>query len=147
MIRLQREPIDPEPIRRSLEGVDAGGVVLFCGEVRAVTGDLVTERVLYTAYEPMALSEMERLAKKAADRWHARVALVHRLGELRPGDIAVVTAAACAHRAEAFEACRFLIERLKADVPIWKEEFGPGGRIIREGDQTVAVESSDEASQ
>lgn len=146
MIRLQREPIDPEPIRCCLEGTDAGGVALFCGEVRAVTGDVVTERVVYTAYEPMALSQMERLAAEASERWNARVAVVHRLGELRPGEIAVVTAAACAHRAEAFEACRFLIERLKADVPIWKEEFGPSGRFIREGDRAVAAEGMDEAS-
>jgi molybdopterin synthase catalytic subunit len=146
MIRLQREPIDPELIRRSLEGTDAGGVALFCGEVRAVTGEVRTERVVYTAYEPMALEQMERLAREAASRWKARVALVHRLGELRPGDIAVVTAAACAHRAEAFEACRFLIERLKADVPIWKQEFGPGGAVIHEGERTVQVDRADEVS-
>lgn len=144
MIRLQREPIDPELIRRSLEGTDAGGVVLFCGEVRAITGEVRTERVVYTAYEQMALEQMERLAKEAAERWNARVALVHRLGELRPGDIAVVTAAATAHRAEAFDACRFLIERLKADVPIWKQEFGPDGSVIREGERTVEVQGSDE---
>ncbi|MER3413742.1 MAG: hypothetical protein C4341_05805 [Armatimonadota bacterium] len=144
MIRLQREPIDPEMIRRSLEGTDAGGVAVFCGEVRAVTSGVVTERVVYTAYEPMALAEMERLATQASKRWSARVAIVHRLGQLMPGEIAVVTAAACVHRAEAFEACRFLIERLKADVPIWKEEFGPDGNIIREGEQTVRVESADE---
>lgn len=147
MIRLQPEPIDPELIRRSLEGTDAGGVALFCGEVRAVTGEVRTERVVYTAYEPMALAEMERLAKQAAERWDARVAVVHRLGELLPGDIAVVTAAACAHRAEAFAACRFLIERLKADVPIWKQEFGPDGSVIREGERTVEVESADEVGE
>lgn len=144
MIRLQREPIDPELIRRSLEGTDAGGVVLFCGEVRAITGEVRTERVVYAAYEQMALEQMERLAKEAVERWNARVALVHRLGELRPGDIAVVTAAACAHRAEAFDACRFLIERLKADVPIWKQEFRPDGSVIREGERTVEVQGSDE---
>ncbi|MBA3724974.1 MAG: molybdenum cofactor biosynthesis protein MoaE, partial [Armatimonadetes bacterium] len=59
----------------------------------------------------------------------ARVAIVHRLGELLPGEIAVVTVAACTHRAEAFECCRFLIDRLKQDVPIWKKEFGDTGDI------------------
>ncbi len=139
MIRLQQDPIDPEEVRCSVEDETLGGVVLFCGEVRSITGEIVTERVVYSAYEPMAIREMERIAREAEERWGARVALVHRLGTLRPGEIAVVTAAACPHRPQAFECCRFLIDELKRDVPIWKEEYGPDGRVIQEGDRRVPV--------
>jgi molybdopterin synthase catalytic subunit len=139
MIRLQHEAIDPEEVRRSVEDEALGGVVLFCGEVRSVTGEIRTERVVYSAYEPMAIQEMVRIAQEAGGRWGARVAMVHRLGELLPGEIAVVTAAACPHRSEAFECCRFLIDQLKRDVPIWKEEYGPDGRVIQEGPRRVVV--------
>ncbi len=83
---------------------------------------------------------MESIAAHAASKWHAKVSMVHRLGELVPGEIAVVTAAGCAHREEAFECCKYLIDALKNDVPIWKKEFGPDGNAWVEG-ETRVVES------
>ena len=127
MIGLVREPIDVEAVRRSVEAPGLGGVVVFCGEVRNSTGSRITDRLEYEAYEEMALSEMKRIACEAQDRFRAAVAMVHRLGVLLPGETAVVTAAACEHREQAFECCRFLIDALKSDVPIWKKEVGPNG--------------------
>lgn len=122
MLELTEGPIDPEAVRRSVEDKSLGGVVIFVGEVRAVTDGKPTEKLHYECYREMALRQMEKIAGEAKSKWHARVAMVHRLGEMRPGDIAVVTAAACAHRFEAFECCKYLIDRLKEDVPIWKNE-------------------------
>ncbi|MGI8924456.1 MAG: molybdenum cofactor biosynthesis protein MoaE [Fimbriimonadales bacterium] len=126
---MTREAIDPEAVRASIEDATLGGVVLFLGEVRGTTGGRATSKLFYEAYEEMALPHMRAIALEAEGRWGARVAMVHRLGELLPGKIAVATAAACAHRAEAFDCCRFLIDRLKEDVPIWKKEFGDTGNL------------------
>jgi molybdopterin synthase catalytic subunit len=127
MIKLTREPIDLDDFRKEIESPLLGGVVIFIGVVRSVTGDKQTQKILYEAYEEMALEQMKSIACEAESRWNAKVAMVHRLGELLPGDIAVVTISACPHRAEAFQSCQFLIDRLKEDVPIWKKEFGPDG--------------------
>lgn len=136
-VALVRETIDPEPIRKSLESSELGGVVVFCGEVRSVTGQMETSRLEYEAYEPMALEQMNLIAAQCAAKWQGKVACVHRIGELQPGDIAVVTAAACAHRDAAFQCCRELIDRIKEDVPIWKKEFGPSGEAWVSGDERV----------
>lgn len=127
MIKLIRGPINPDDLRREIESSLLGGVAIFIGVVRSVTENKKTQKIFYEAYEEMALDQMKTIACEAESRWNAKVAMVHRLGELLPGEIAVVTAAACPHRAEAFDACRFLIDRLKEDVPIWKKEFGPDG--------------------
>lgn len=127
IVALTNQPIDPDAIRKSLESPELGGVVIFCGEVRSVTGELETEKLEYEAYEEMATAQMFRIAEECASKWQGNVACVHRIGELMPGEIAVVTAAACAHRDAAFACCRELIDRIKQDVPIWKKEFGPGG--------------------
>jgi molybdopterin synthase catalytic subunit len=120
-------------MRRLVKTPECGGVVIFLGEVRGQTGGQTTEKLQYEAYADMAHSQMLAIAEEAANRWSARVAVAHRLGELAPGEIAVVTVAACAHRAEAFDCCRFLIDRIKADVPIWKKEFSSGGAEWRKG--------------
>ena len=127
MIKLTREPINPDDLRKEIESPLLGGVVIFMGVVRSVTGDKETQKIFYEAYEEMALEQMKSIACEAESRWNAKVAMVHRLGELLPGEVAVVTASACPHRSEAFQSCQFLIDRLKEDVPIWKKEFGPDG--------------------
>jgi molybdopterin synthase catalytic subunit len=120
---LTHEVLDPEAMRKSVEHPDLGGVVVFCGEVRSQTGGSPTYGLVYEAYEEMALVQLRRIASEASVRWSAAISVAHRLGSLLPGDIAVVTVAACAHRAEAFECCRWLIDRIKEDVPIWKREL------------------------
>jgi len=101
-----------------------GGVVTFDGvtraEISSTHGDLV--RLEYEAYERMALKEMEKLAETARERWMAgRVAIVHAIGPVLPGKTSVTVGIACSHRAEAFDACRWVIDTLKKDVPIWKK--------------------------
>lgn len=123
-VGLTREPLVPEAVTAQVEGpTTLGGSVTFVGRVREWTGGRQTVELVYEAYEPMALREMASLAELARRRWPGvRLAIVHRLGVLRPGEAAVVVAAAAPHRGEAFEACRWAIERLKEQVPIWKRE-------------------------
>lgn len=119
IVRLVREPIDVAELRSRFTNTTRGAVIVFEGVVRSVTGDQATSMLSYEAYEEMALPLMAEIAKREGD---ADVAIVHRLGELLPGETAVVCIAACAHRDAAFAACRRLIDRVKADVPIWKKE-------------------------
>jgi len=106
----------------AVRNVRLGGIATFSGDVRAETDGEMTEKLFYEAYEDMALKQMEGIAEEAARKWDANVGIAHRLGELLPGETAVICVAACAHRAEAFDCCRFLIDRIKEDVPIWKRE-------------------------
>lgn len=106
----------------------AGGVALFVGAVRDENDDRAVTRLDYEAYETMALAEMRRIAEEiTAALPMTRLAVHHRVGELRVGDLAVVCAASAPHRDEAFRACRLLIDEVKARVPIWKREWGPDG--------------------
>ncbi len=140
MVILTYEPLDPELLRQSVEDLQYGGVTLFIGTVRHLTNGKITTKVLYTAYEDMARAQMQSIAEEARRLFPAKVALAHRLGELYPGDIAVITAAACPHRDQAFACCRYLIDRIKQDVPIWKQEFGPQGTLLKEGEREILIE-------
>ena len=102
----------------------AGGTCVFVGTVRdaSAQGDVVTG-LTYEAWEELAVERLRELAARIDARWPVRkVALMHRVGNLQVGEVSVVVAVSSAHRAEAFEACRFGIEELKHDVPIWKRE-------------------------
>ncbi|BAS27004.1 molybdenum cofactor biosynthesis protein MoaE [Limnochorda pilosa] len=123
-VGLVREPLVPQQVAARVEGpTTVGGSVCFVGWVREWTGARRTLELEYEAYEPMALREMAALVELAQRRWSGvDLAMVHRLGVLKPGEAAVVVAAAAPHRNEAFEACRWAIERLKEQVPIWKRE-------------------------
>jgi molybdopterin synthase catalytic subunit len=105
----------------------AGGIVLFVGTVRNHDGGAGVERLGYSCH-PSAEAELRRVAEKVAAEFPVRaLAAVHRVGELEVGDLAVVVAVSCPHRAEAFAACRRLIDDLKQEVPIWKhQQFSDG---------------------
>jgi molybdopterin synthase catalytic subunit len=126
--------VTPLRIGALLEGLysaEAGGVATFIGVTRArrAAGDARTTVALeYQAYEPMALRELERLLEEARHRWPLTAAVaVHRTGIVPAGEPSVVVGAATLHRAEAFEACRWLIDTLKHRVPIWKcERYADG---------------------
>lgn len=107
----------------------AGGIALFAGTTRRITGDRRTVELQYEAYEEMAVSEMEKLALKTLERWPIRkVYLAHRLGEVASGEVSVLIAVSAPHRGEAFEACRSLIDSVKGQIPIWKKErYADGG--------------------
>jgi molybdopterin synthase catalytic subunit len=104
-------------------------VVTFLGTVRDLTGDQVTTALDYEAYPGMAEKKLMEIEADVRARWSiGEIAMVHRLGRLEVGEISVAVAVSCPHRAQAFEACRFAIDRLKELVPIWKKENWADGR-------------------
>lgn len=133
MVDLVREPIAAELVRDFVTGdTTLGGITTFEGVTRGEDdgqhGRL--SRLEYEAYESMARQQLDRLANEAMNRWSAgRVAIVHRLGSVEPGEASVVIAVACGHRAESFDACRWLIDTLKKDVPIWKKDVFADGFV------------------
>lgn len=133
LIELISAPIDVARLRRYMEGdASCGAVNTFDGIVRAHRddrhGDLV--RLDYEAYPEMALRQMHRIAAEAMSRWPiGRLAMAHRLGPIPLGEVSVALAVACPHRRESFEACRFLIDVLKRDVPIWKRDVYEDGFV------------------
>ncbi|MFI5314695.1 MAG: molybdenum cofactor biosynthesis protein MoaE [Myxococcota bacterium] len=121
-------PLSLDALLREVAGPEMGGVVTFTGTVRNHARGEAIDHLEYEAYAPMAERELRKIVASVAERWpHVRIALGHRVGRLAIGDAAVMIAAAAPHRAEAFEACRFAIDRLKASVPIWKKEFATSG--------------------
>jgi molybdopterin synthase catalytic subunit len=123
MIRLTSDPIDYATVSASVLTSEAGAVVLFLGTVREFTQERRTVALDYEAYGSMAEVQLERLATEARRRWPIeKVAIIHRIGRLELGEVSVAVAVSSAHRNEAFEAARFLIDTLKATVPIWKKE-------------------------
>lgn len=135
VIRIQSEPIDLREAEEHLRTEKAGGVDIFLGTTRRWTDGRETEYLEYECYRSMAIAEMRRLIEEAAERWPiARACLIHRDGEVPLSEVSVLIGVATAHRAEAFEACRFLIDELKRRVPIWKRErFADGSSEWVEG--------------
>jgi|SRR5580700_2260545 molybdopterin converting factor subunit 1 len=132
---LLRRPIDGMAIATSIRQPEDGAVVVFDGVVRSQTHGRRTLYLDYSAYEPMALRQMEQLAQQALANHAVRdVWVVHRLGRLQIGESSVYIAVASAHRAAAFEACRWLIDTLKKTVPIWKKEFFEDGAVWADGE-------------
>lgn len=132
---LVREPIDVAGIVAALKAGEDGAVVVFEGTVRNNTRGRRTLYLDYEAYEEMALRLMQDLARQAVDARGVRAAaLVHRLGRLEIGETSVLIAVAAAHRAAAFEVCRWLIDTLKRTVPIWKKEHFEDGAVWADGE-------------
>jgi molybdopterin synthase catalytic subunit len=126
--RLLDEPLSLDRVVGAVRSADAGGVATFTGVVRRHSAGRAVERLEYEAYREMAEKVMRELCDQIeTEIAGARLAVEHRVGALVVGDAAVVIAASAPHRAEAFDACRALIDRLKAHVPIWKKEIGPDG--------------------
>lgn len=123
MIELTREPIDYHALTERVRRGDCGAVVTFLGTVRDLTGDRVTVALDYEAYPGMAEKKMAEIEADTRSRWPVGdIALVHRLGRIEVGEVSVAVAVSSPHRAQAFEACRHAIDRLKELVPIWKKE-------------------------
>lgn len=123
MPQLIHEPIDAAALTDVVRSDQAGAVVLFLGTVRELTAGRRTIALDYDAYPEMALRKMQELVDDAQQRWPlTAVEVVHRLGHLELGDISVAVAVSAPHRHQAFEAARFLIDELKALVPVWKKE-------------------------
>lgn len=127
---LTHAPVDLPSLLAAVQAPERGGVATFLGLVRNHQDGRAVARLEYSAYEPMAEAESARIVAEAEGRWPVRIALSHRLGTLAIGDVAVAVVAASAHRAPAFEACRYVIEELKRRVPVWKKEFYADGSVV-----------------
>ena len=122
-LSITREPIDYSALTESVRSNRCGAVVLFLGTVREITGGKKTASLEYEAYEEMAMTELHRLVDLARKKWPVeKVSLAHRVGHLNLGEIAIGIALSTPHRREGFEAARFLMDRIKETVPIWKKE-------------------------
>ena len=134
LIAIGPEALDLSRLAAAVaEGTD-GGIVTFLGVVRNHNAGRRVRYLEYDAYEPLAVKVFARIAEEARERWPGvRLALHHRIGRLQIGDASVAIAAASPHRADAFAACRYAIERVKQIAPIWKHEFFEGGDVWIEG--------------
>jgi MoaE-MoaD fusion protein len=124
MIDLTDQPLNAEELSKLVMRPSDGGLVVFSGVVRNHSEDRAVRYLEYEAYREMALPKLEQVQRETLERWPmANVAMAHRLGRMEVGETSVIVAASAPHRAEAFAAGRYAIDRLKEIVPIWKKEF------------------------
>lgn len=135
MYRVTEDPLSLDELLREVSHPGAGGVVIFLGVVRDNNEDRDVRYLEYEAHQAAAEASMRRIGQAAESRWPGtRLAAAHRTGRLEIGEASVIVAASAPHRAEAFEAARYVIDTLKAETPIWKKEVFQGGEVwIGEG--------------
>ena len=127
LIAVRSEELSVDEVRAAVADPAAGGIALFAGTVRDNDHDQRVRGLSYTAH-PSAEAELRRVAEEIAEKFGViGIAAVHRVGELAIGDLAVVVAVSCSHRGKAFDACRALIDLLKASAPIWKHQLFADG--------------------
>ena len=130
LFRVQAAPLSLQDVVDAVSRVSQGGFVTFSGAVRDHSHGKRVVRLEYEAYVPMAEKKLAEIAAEARATWPGTdVAVVHRIGVLLPGELAVVIAVSAPHRKEAFRACEHVIDRLKQDVPIWKKETAEDGEV------------------
>ena len=123
MFSISEHPIDIEMLLANVKDDSAGATVLFLGTVRNNNDDNAISAIYYEAYVRMAEEAMAKIEAEAVKRWNLKkFAAVHRIGNLKVGEVSVAIAVSSEHRAEAFEAGRYAIDRIKSEVPIWKKE-------------------------
>jgi molybdopterin synthase catalytic subunit len=133
--KLVLEPIDPLALAAYVRGNGDGAIVIFDGFVRDHSKNRRTLYLKYEAYEPMALAKIQEIAAHLHNQFPIhRVVMVHRLGRLEIGETSVYIAVSAAHRAAAFDACRYAIDTLKCTVPIWKKEYFEDGSVWADGE-------------
>jgi molybdopterin synthase catalytic subunit len=127
-IELIDSPLLIDPQFQFLQAEEAGGICLFIGTIRNKNQGKEVNALTMEAYSPMAVKQIERLITSAGEKWPIiKTVVCHRTGPLEIGDIAVIIGVTCVHRSEAFAACQWLIDTLKKEVPIWKNEFYADG--------------------
>jgi molybdopterin synthase catalytic subunit len=125
---ISKEPINTQAVIDKVVRREAGAITTFIGTVRELTHGKKTLYLIYEAYEAMAVKKLEQIGREIEEKWpDAKVAITHRVGRLDITDIAVVIAVSTPHRADAYEANRYAIERIKHIVPIWKKEHWEDG--------------------
>lgn len=126
---IAKEKIDVQSVIDKVVQRNAGAITTFIGTVRELTKGKKTLYLVYEAYEPMAVKKLEQIGTEIKERWEGtEVAITHRVGKLGITDVAVVIAVSTPHRADAYEANRYAIERIKEIVPIWKKEHWEDGQ-------------------
>jgi molybdopterin synthase catalytic subunit len=126
---IAKDAIDIQSVIDKVVQRDAGAITTFIGTVRELTKGKKTLYLVYEAYEPMAVKKLEQIGAEIKERWEgAEVAITHRVGKLDITEVAVVIAVSTPHRADAYEANRYAIERIKEIVPIWKKEHWEDGQ-------------------
>ena len=130
MIEVTDKPLDAEAITSRVRKDTNGAVVTFLGTTRNKTDDRKVLHLEYEAYQPMAQKVFEEIINEIGAKWVIEdVSIVHRIGRLEVGDASLVVAVGSPHRAEAFLACQYVVDRIKQSVPIWKKEFFEGGEV------------------
>lgn len=130
MIYLTENKIDVNYLLDFVQHEEAGAVDIFIGTVRSKTSDKKVVRLEYEAYDTMAIKKIQEIVNQATQQWDIlKYAVVHRKGILQIGEAAVVIAVATPHRQAAFEACKYIIDTIKANVPIWKKEVYENGEV------------------
>jgi molybdopterin synthase catalytic subunit len=125
---ISKEPINIQSVIDKVVQREAGAITTFIGTVRELTKGKRTLFLIYEAYEPMAVKKLQQIGNEIEERWEgSNVAITHRVGRLDITDVAVVIAVSTPHRADAYEANRYAIERIKEIVPIWKKEHWEDG--------------------
>ena len=144
MVSVTPSPINVELILKSISTPNSGGIDVFIGTVRDHSHGKQVWRLEYSAYVPMAEKLLAEIEQEIRIKWNInKVVLVHRIGMLQVGDIAVVTAVSASHRDEAFEACRYAIDRVKSVVPIWKKEYCADGSVWVAGQYEVDIKKNE----
>lgn len=129
-IKLTSDTLSLQECYAFVENPACGGIDVFVGTVRNHTAKKTVNQLDFSAYGPMALKEMEKIARQALETYEVhKIAIHHAEGILKIGDIPVIIAVSAAHRAAAFDACKFAIDRLKETVPIWKKEYFEDGEV------------------
>lgn len=136
IFEITTEPLDVGEIARRVVPQSCGAIITLDGFVRRYTKGRETEYLVYEAYEPMALKEMEKLSDRCRAEFEIEhITIVHRIGRLEIGETSVVISVAAPHRRAAFAACEWLIRELKRTVPIWKKEVYADGEVWIEGSE------------
>jgi molybdopterin converting factor subunit 1 len=139
LFEVTEAPLDPQALIERVRRDESGAVAVFLGVVRDNSEGKRVLHLEYDAYPEMATKVMRELAAEARERWPVTaVAIAHRTGRLDVGETSLVAAVSSPHRKEAFEACHWLVDRLKEQVPIWKKEVWEGGEVWIEGERPRA---------
>ncbi|MDV3309355.1 MAG: molybdenum cofactor biosynthesis protein MoaE [Cyclobacteriaceae bacterium] len=134
MIKITEKPIDVQKVIDTATSLGAGAVNVFIGTVRNTAHGKNVVWLEYEAYESMAVAEIRKIIDEAAHKWPLLGwAISHRVGTLKPAEVSVVVAVSAPHRRESFEACQYIIDSLKARVPIWKKE------VFEDGEEWVSA--------
>lgn len=129
--------IDAAAVEAQVADAANGGICTFIGQVRRQARGREVAYIDYNAFVPLATKQLQRIADEAEVRWPCEVVIQHRLGRVELGEASVIVAVGSPHRAQAFEACRWCIDTLKEDVPIWKREVSPDGAFWIEGEDAL----------